>query len=570
MKLVISELVHLFRKKQDRNIWVLIKFFIALIIMVTVYSILFHFLMIFEHREFSWITGFYWTLTVMSTLGFGDITFTTDLGKVFSIIVLMSGIVFLLTMLPFTFIQFFYLPWLEAQARARAPRELPEDNKGHVILTSYDPVTINLAEKFRQYQQDYVIVVEDVQQALELQDLGFRVAVGELDDPQTYRRLKTEDAAFVVANVNDMMNTNIAFTIREISQKVPIVANADLDDSVDILELAGSTHVFQFMKMLGQSLARRVIGTTTKANVIGKIESLLIAEAPAMRTPLVGKTLMQSKLRETIGINVVGVWERGRFIIPTAQTPINPTTVLLLAGSADQFSEYDEKFGRDKKHQAPVLILGGGRVGRAAGDALLERNIDYRIIEKRQNRVDDERYIYGSAADINTLMRAGIKETPSIIITTHDDPTNTYLTIYCRRLSPDTQIISRANLERNISQLHTAGADLVMSYASMAANTILNLLKPDELLMLAEGLNIFRVVVPPSYVGKSLAESQIRSQAGCNVIAIYDQGETSINPDPNYRFSENNELILIGSGESERQFFKIHSEMRKIKASKTP
>jgi len=167
-----------------------------------------------------------------------------------------------------------------------------------------------------------------------------------------------------------------------------------------------------------------------------------------------------------------------------------------------------------------VLILGGGRVGRAAADALTERNIDYRIIEKKQSLVEDDRYIYGSAADINTLMKAGIKTAPSIIITTHDDPTNIYLTIYCRRLSPDIQIISRANLERNISKLHTAGADLVMSYASMAASAIFNLLKPDDLLMLAEGLNIFRVVMPPSYVDKTLAESQIRSQTGCNVVAI--------------------------------------------------
>jgi voltage-gated potassium channel len=240
-------------------------------------------------------------------------------------------------------------------------------------------------------------VVEDVKQALDLQDLDFRVAVGDLGDPQTYRRLKAEAAALVVANIDDMMNTNIAFTVREISQRVPIVANADLDDSVDILQLAGSTHVLQFTKMLGQSLARRVLGTTTRANVIGKIESLLIAEAPAMRTPLVGKTLLQSKLRETIGINVVGLWERGRFNMPTPQTLINSTTVLLLAGSADQFNEYDEKFGRDKKHPAPVLILGGGRVGRAAGDALMERNIDYRIIEKKQKLIEDERYIYRSA-----------------------------------------------------------------------------------------------------------------------------------------------------------------------------
>ena len=258
MKIVFSELFSLITKKQERDIRILIKFFLVLIVMITLYSILFHFLMIFENRQFSWITGLYWTLTVMSTLGFGDITFTTDLGRLFSIFVLLSGVVFLLTMLPFTFIQFFYLPWLEAQSKARAPRRLPEDTAGHVILTNHDPVTMSLVDKLRQYGIQYVIVIKDVQKALELQDQHYKVAVGELGDPETYRRLKVEDAALVVAHIDDLMNTNIAFTVREISQKVPIAANADLGDSVDILELAGSTYVFQFTKILGQSLARRV------------------------------------------------------------------------------------------------------------------------------------------------------------------------------------------------------------------------------------------------------------------------------------------------------------------------
>jgi hypothetical protein len=200
MKLIFSELILLIMKKQECNIWKLIKFFLALIAMVTVYSILFHFLMIFENREFGRITGFYWTLTVMSTLDFGDIMIATDLGKMLSIIALKSGIVFFLTMLPFTFIQFFYLPWLEAQAWARAPRGLPAGTKGHVILTTYDSVAINLAEKFRHYHE-YVIVVEDVKQALELQDSDLSVAVGDLGDPQTYRRLKAEDAAMEEKNL---------------------------------------------------------------------------------------------------------------------------------------------------------------------------------------------------------------------------------------------------------------------------------------------------------------------------------------------------------------------------------
>jgi hypothetical protein len=40
-----------------------------LVIMLTVYSALSHVLTVFEGREHSWITGFYWTLTVMTYLG---------------------------------------------------------------------------------------------------------------------------------------------------------------------------------------------------------------------------------------------------------------------------------------------------------------------------------------------------------------------------------------------------------------------------------------------------------------------------------------------------------------------
>jgi Trk K+ transport system NAD-binding subunit len=195
-------------------------------------------------------------------------------------------------------------------------------------------------------------------------------------------------------------------------------------------------------------------------------------------------------------------------------------------------------------------------VGRAAAETLEEQGIGYRIIEKNKNLVQpSERFILGSGADINTLIRAGIREAPSIIITTHDDRTNIYLTIYCRRLRPDIQIISRANLDRNISKLHKAGADLVMSYNSITTSTIVNLLNPSELQMLAEGLNVFRVLVPPGLKGKTLLESRMRQKTGCNLIALSSKGRMAINPDPGYRFDENDELVLIGTDEAQQKFF---------------
>ncbi len=562
MKFIPAQILYFTQSRTTkRNFKILFKFLLALTILVVIYSILFHFIMLFEEKEFSWITGFYWTLTVMSTLGFGDITFASDLGKAFSILVLMSGILFLLVMLPFTFIQFFYAPWLEAQSRAKTPRELPEGTKGHVILTSFDPITINLVEKLKKYDVEYAIIATDLQHALELYDLNFKVVVGDLGDPETYKRLRIQSAAMLVANNDDMANTNISFTVREICEKVPIVTNADADHSIDILQLAGSTYVFQFMTMLGESLARRTLGMSMGANVIGKFDQLLIAEAPAMRTPLEGKTLIQSNLRERTGVTVVGLWERGQFKIPQPQTRIDSTTVLVLAGSTEQLKKYDEVFSIYRVYHtsdAPVLILGGGRVGRAAAQILEERKVVYKVVERNPKFIQNSKYIHGNAADLDVLNRAGIREASSVIITTHDDSMNIYLTIYCRQLRSDIQIVSRANLDGNISKLHRAGADLVMSHASMAANTIINLLKPNKILMFAEGLNIFRASVHSSFAGKSLAESQIRKQTGCSVIAIGRENELNINPEPSILLGEDDEMVLIGTSDAEKRLMDIY------------
>ncbi|HOG07885.1 MAG: NAD-binding protein [Syntrophales bacterium] len=546
------------RESTKRNIRQLLKFLFALAVLVSVYSVLFHFLMAREGQNHSWITGFYWTLTVMSTLGFGDITFHSDLGRLFSMVVLVTGMIFLLTLLPFTFIKFFYAPWIEAEARKRAPRELPPDTRGHVIITSYNPVTMALIEKLTDHRIDYVLIVSDFKHALDLYDIGVRVAVGNVDDPDTYRRIRVEKAALVVAADRDEINTNIAFTVRELNERVPIIATADSPYSDDILRMAGSSKVLQIYDILGRSLAAWTVGGDCRANVLGRFDTLLIAEFPATGTPLVGKTLVESGLRENFGVNVVGIWERGRFEIPRADSRIERTSVLVLAGSEENLAAYDEVYAFYhicKLTADPVLIVGSGRVGDKIAERFQERGSPYLVIEKNPKRLRDERhYVVGDAADIRTLERAWIDKAPAAVITTHDDDTNIYLTNYLRALRPDMQILSRANLDRNVSTLHRAGADFVMSYASLGANAIFNYLKNEDTWMLAEGLNIFRMRAPDALVGRNLAHSGIRNLTDCSVVAIRNADGLSINPDPLTPIAADAELILIGTNEGERKF----------------
>ena len=227
----------------------------------------------------------------------------------------------------------------------------------------------------------------------------------------------------------------------------------------------------------------------------------------------------------------------------------------MLAGTREQLERFNEKYRVYKFSEAPTLIIGGGRVGRATAQALAERGLDSRIVEQNPELArESDKFVVGSAAELTVLQEAGIEQAPAAIVTTHDDDMNVYLTIYCRRLRPDIQIISRVALERNIPSLHRAGADFVMSYASMGANAAFNYMEHGSTLMIAEGLDVFKVRMPAALAGKTIAESGIRRKTRCTVIATERNGKTQVNPDPMQPLPADGELILIGSAKGERRF----------------
>ncbi len=569
----LSSQISLFMRERGvrRNIAYLFKFLALVVFMIIIYSVIFHYIMTYEGKTYSWVTGIYWTLTVMSTLGFGDITFSSDAGKIFSIIVLMSGVFFLLVMLPFTFIQYFYAPWLEAQKKDRAERSLPAGTHGHIIVVGTGPLALNLADDLTRYGVRSVLLCADAQTALDLSDQGYQAVVGDHDNGDVYRRLQIADAAMLVTLDTDMRNTSIAFTVREIDARVPVTARAEHNDSIDILYLAGCTSVFQFHKLLGEALARRILSGKNRSGTISRFGELVLAEAPAMRTSLVGKTLRTSGLRSSIGINVVGIWERGKFSLPQPDTVFTDTTVLVVAGTESQIQAFDNLLGGDapQEEQGNVLILGGGRVGQAAANYLQRRQQTCCVVDKNGLFAPFMKCtVQGDASDLDVLEKAGIRTAPSVIITTHDDDTNIYLTIYCRRLRPDIQIISRATLDRNVGILHAAGADLVLSLASMVTSSVVNLLSPGKTFMLNEGLSIFRSIVDERLAGRQLMESGIRDQTNCSVVGVRSkEGIMHINPAPQYLFKKDDEIYLIGDSRAEQAYYERYGRGQELLAS---
>lgn len=552
LALVLSLITRPFRRQDTRLfIWMIV----LLVVMVGVYSAIFHEIMDYEGQRYSWPTAVYWTIVTMSTLGFGDITFESDLGRLFSVVVLVTGASFILVLIPFAFIQFVFTPWMARREQARAPRRLDDDIEGHIVVTQLGAVTGALIRKADHAQVPYVLLVADLTEALSLVDQGYSVMVGDLDDPATYLAARVDTAALVATTQPDTTNTNIVFTVREINATVPIVATASSDASVDVLELAGCDTVLRMGQLLGHAIARRVLGVDNRAHVVGEFDRLLVAEASAAGTELVGRRLVQLNLRGRLNVSVAGIWQRGSFELPGPETVIDESDVLVLAGSAEQLAAYDDAFGTQQPLDAPVVVVGGGRVGRSAAAVLGGAGIRCRIIERQSERIrDPELYVLGDAAELEVLNEAGLQEASAVLITTHDDDINVYLTIYCRRLRPDIQVIARANLDRNVATLHRAGADSVLSYASLGATAIWNELGLNDSLVLAEGLEMFRMPLPRSMEGRSLAECDVRRRTGCNIVAIADRGEMVTNPDPHTPLPVGAELVVIGDAAAQDRF----------------
>ena len=560
MKYLTPQITYLLTQREyRRNIKTLLQYLGFLGGTVVVYSLMFHGLMLHEGQQHSWLTGFYWTLTVMSTLGFGDITFHTDLGRLFSMTVLLSGIVLLLIVLPFVFIRSFYAPWLEAQLRLRAPREAPEGVRDHVILCRYDEVAAGLVRKLRDLGVAYYVIEPDAAAAATLHGEGVSVVTGDLDSVATYRALRVEDAKLVVANLRDAENSNIALTVREQCEDVPIAAFAEEMESVDVLELSGASHVLPLKHQLGEYLASRVTVGPAHAHIVGRFKDLLIAEFPVEHTGLAGRTIRDTRLRELTGLNIVATWQRGRLLPASVETLLTEHSVAVVVGSADQIAELDAMFVIYNANDNPVLVIGGGKVGQATARALRRRDVSVCLVERDEalrpllSEVCDA-VVIGDAADRNVIMKAGLEVTPTVVLTTNDDAMNSFLAVYCRRLNPAVHIVSRETHERNLEAIYRAGADSVLSYSTLGVKSLLALVLGSHATFVGEGVDLLVEPVPQSLAGERLRDAGISERTGLNVVALEQPGGEVENASAGTLLAEGAALVMLGTRAQRKAF----------------
>ena len=559
MTLLVRQLAHWRSRRETRaNLARLLRYLGFLALLVSTYAVLFHVIMLHvEGERHSWITGFYWTLVVMTTLGFGDVTFASDIGRVFSLLVLGSGLVFLLVMLPFLLVQLLYVPWVEARERSRVPRELPRGTADHVIIAEYDPIADGLAQRLDAEGVPCFTIEPDPARAADLMEQGMRVVAGENDSQLTYERLQTSRARLVFANGTDTENTNITLIAREVSADVPVAAVAEEADSIDILELSGANTVLPLKQQLGEYLANRVHTGRAAARVVGSIRDLQVAEFPARGTSFVASTIRDTHLRRRTGLSVVGLWQRGSLQPAYPHTVINDKSIVVVIGTASQLEDLKSLLPAASDSPGPVLLIGVGKVGQAAARALRRRGAVVHAIDRQRDMLaavrDDVHAVFpGDAADRQLIERAGVTRAGSVLLTTSDDAMNSYLAVYCRRLNPAIQSVRRVT--RIVEGLHRAGADFVLSDTTLGVEAVMSLVDGYEPVLLGEEVRLFPLGVPRSLAGRTLQESGIGSRTGMSVVAV-QHDERFISPlTADTVLPGGGELLLLGSLDQRRSF----------------
>jgi len=565
MKFISPQVLAILQQRQmQMNLRTLLKQVLVLVAFIALYSVLFHVLMLIEGQDHTWMTGVYWTLTVMSTLGFGDITFHTDVGRIFSIVVLLTGLLLLMIVLPFAFIRYFYAPWIEAQVRFKAPRSVAPNTTGHVIICAYDAVAEALVPALTAQGFDYVLLEPDPAKALAYHSEGLKVVLGERDDLATWRDLCAERASLVVANLTDRENTIATLTVREHAPEVPIAAWVDDMDAMDILELSGVDHAIALKHRLGEHLAAHAGTGAVRAHRVGNIDTLVIAEFSVRRTELAGNTIRESGLRAATGLSVVAVREKGHFYTARPDIVLTNDTVAVVVGTEEQLAKLGELEVTDEPTDEPILLIGGGRVGQAAARALKEQELTVHVVEREPSlrgsleEVADH-VVIGNAANLDVMKAAGIERAPSVLLTTRDDATNIFLSIYARRLNPECHIVCRVTHERNLEAMRRAGANFVLSESSLGAKMVMSELQDRELIVLGEDEEVFVTPLPASLEGVSLATGGIGHRTGLIVIGVQRDGVTVGAPPANTPLEAGTQLVLLGT-KSERNEFRRRFE----------
>ena len=491
-----------------------------------------------------------------TTTGFGsDAPWESAAMNVLVILMDLTGVVLIFLALPVL-----VFPLFEETLSTTVPTAAPEDLSGHVVVCTYTPRAETLIAELGSWGVDALVVEPDRDRAADLYEMGHEVIHADPESVDGLEAARLASARAAVADATGQVDASIVLTAREVDEDVRIVSVVEDPDRATYARLAGADTVLSPRRLLGESLATKVT-TAATADVADAIEvgdDFEVAELPIHRgSSLVGRTLAESGIRERAGANVVGAWFRGQFESPPSPDAVlDAGTVLLVAGREAQLERLKGltlSEGREFAH-GKTIVVGYGEVGATVANELAQAGISYTVVDRVDRSGVD---VVGDATDPDVLREAGVETARTIVLALPDDTAAQYATLVVRDLSEETEIVARAEESENVSKVYRAGADYVLSLATVSGRmTASTILEDEDVVSFDTQVQVVRTTAP-GLVGRTLGDAEVRSRTGCTVVGVERNDEVVTDVGPDFRVEAGDELLIAGTDEGTNRFVEL-------------
>jgi trk system potassium uptake protein len=208
-------------------------------------------------------------------------------------------------------------------------------------------------------------------------------------------------------------------------------------------------------------------------------------------------------------------------------------------------------------HPHQFAIIGLGRFGRAVCETLHRSGYDVLGIDTDEKRVAEiltgglvTHGIILDSTDPLALKEAGVFEFDTAIVAIGKYIEESIITTLNLKEAGVPYVIAKASSDIHAKLLQKVGADrLVLPEYEAGCNLAQTLIKPGILdrFDLDSKHSIVELKVPTSFYGKTIAQLQLRSDRGLNILAIRTSQNFDINPKPDRQLGEGDIFVVIGT-----------------------
>ncbi|MCI5130369.1 MAG: potassium channel protein [Candidatus Electrothrix sp. EH2] len=259
------------------------------------------------------LDGLYLTIITISTVGYGDIAPTTPAGRLFTVLLIFSGVgyvMYMFTQITEAMVEGGLQRFVERRKMHKKMTRLQD----HYIVCGFGRIGQEICSILRENNRPFVVIENEDEVIREIAQLGYIELQGDASDDDILLHAGIKNARGLVAVVStDADNLYITLTARGINPGLFILTRSSGTPGVaKKLKRAGASKVISPYSIGARRMAQLIVRPTVvdfldlamQARELGLcMEELLITE----QASLVGKTLMQSGLRKKYDIIVVAI-----------------------------------------------------------------------------------------------------------------------------------------------------------------------------------------------------------------------------------------------------------------------